>query len=79
MQENHFAKDGDIHALLGMYSDELIDSQIAYAKEMFAEGKATALTGVPIVLKDNIVVKANAQLQHQRFWKTIRLCMMQLL
>jgi aspartyl-tRNA(Asn)/glutamyl-tRNA(Gln) amidotransferase subunit A len=50
-------KDGEIHALLGMYSNELIESQIAYAKEMLKNGKATALTGIPIVLKDNIVVK----------------------
>ncbi len=50
-------KDGDIHALLGMYSDTLVASQIAQAKEMFADGTATILTGIPIVLKDNILVK----------------------
>ncbi|MEN9337980.1 MAG: hypothetical protein RIQ41_294 [Candidatus Parcubacteria bacterium] len=50
-------KDGDIHALLGLYSDALIASQVARAKEMFANGSATLMTGVPIVLKDNIVVK----------------------
>lgn len=50
-------KDGDIHALLGMYSDGLVASQIKRAKEMLADGTATLLTGVPIVLKDNIVVK----------------------
>lgn len=49
-------KDGEIHALLGLYSDSLIDSQIARAKEMFANGTATELTGIPVVLKDNIVV-----------------------
>jgi aspartyl-tRNA(Asn)/glutamyl-tRNA(Gln) amidotransferase subunit A len=49
--------DGDIHALLGLYTDGLIESQIAKAKEMFKEGIATRITGVPIVLKDNIVVK----------------------
>lgn len=50
-------KDGEIHALLGMYSNELIESQIAHAKEMLKNGKGTALTGIPIVLKDNIVIK----------------------
>lgn len=50
-------KDGDIHALLGIYSEELINSQISHAKEMFALGTATILTGIPIVLKDNILVK----------------------
>jgi aspartyl-tRNA(Asn)/glutamyl-tRNA(Gln) amidotransferase subunit A len=50
-------KDGDIHALLGLYSDELVNSQIDKAKAMFAEGSAGPLTGIPVVLKDNIVVK----------------------
>jgi aspartyl-tRNA(Asn)/glutamyl-tRNA(Gln) amidotransferase subunit A len=50
-------KDPAIHALLGLYSEGLISSQIAKAKEMFANGTATVLTGIPIVLKDNIVVK----------------------
>lgn len=50
-------KDGEIHALLGFYSEELIASQIAKAKEMLTQGSATLLTGVPIVLKDNIVVR----------------------
>ena len=50
-------KDGDIHALLGLYSDTLINDQIGKAKEMLASGTATMLTGIPIVLKDNIVVR----------------------
>lgn len=49
-------KDKEVHALLGMYSDVLVQSQIARAKEMFKEGSATMLTGIPIVLKDNILV-----------------------
>ena len=31
-------KEGDVHALLGMYSDALIAAQVAKAKEMFAAG-----------------------------------------
>ncbi len=50
-------KDPEIHALLGMYSDSLVASQITKAKEMFANGTATVLTGIPIVIKDNILVK----------------------
>ena len=50
-------KEVEIHALLGMYSEILIDSQIKKAKEMFASGTATTLTGIPIVIKDNILVK----------------------
>lgn len=50
-------KDGEVHALLGLYSEALIESQIKKAEEMFAAGVATSLTGIPIVIKDNIVVK----------------------
>ncbi len=47
----------DVHALLGLYSDTLLQSQIQKAKEMFQAGTATILTGIPIVLKDNILVR----------------------
>lgn len=50
-------KEKDVHALLGMYSDTLIASQVTKAKKMFADGTATMLTGIPIVLKDNILVQ----------------------
>jgi aspartyl-tRNA(Asn)/glutamyl-tRNA(Gln) amidotransferase subunit A len=50
-------KETSVHALLGMYSDELISSQIIKAKTMFADGSATTLTGIPIILKDNLLVK----------------------
>lgn len=53
-------KDKEIHAILGMYSDSFIDSQIKKAKEMFANGTETMLTGVPVVLKDNILVKGES-------------------
>ncbi len=49
--------EGEVHALLGMYSDTLINSQITKANEMFASNTSTILTGIPIVLKDNILVK----------------------
>lgn len=49
-------KEGDIHALLGLYSDTLVNAQIARAKSMFADGTATELTGIPVVIKDNVVV-----------------------
>ena len=50
-------KEKEVHALLGMYSDILITTQIEKAKEMFAQGSATVLTGIPVVIKDNILVK----------------------
>ncbi|MBP6888667.1 MAG: Asp-tRNA(Asn)/Glu-tRNA(Gln) amidotransferase subunit GatA [Candidatus Pacebacteria bacterium] len=56
-QQKIAEQDGNVHALLGQYSETLIASQIAYAKELISKGEATAVTGVPIVLKDNIVVK----------------------
>ena len=53
-------KEKDIHALLGLYSDSLVQSQIAKAKEMFKNNTATTLTGIPIILKDNILVEGEA-------------------
>ncbi len=50
-------KEKDVHALLGLYSDALIATQIAKAKELFAKGEASLLTGIPVVLKDNILVQ----------------------
>lgn len=50
-------KDPEIHALLGFYSEVSILEQIKYAEEMFKNGKATLMTGIPVILKDNILVK----------------------
>jgi aspartyl-tRNA(Asn)/glutamyl-tRNA(Gln) amidotransferase subunit A len=50
-------EDKEIHALLGMYSDAFIEDQLQKAEVMWKEGRATLLTGIPIVLKDNIVVR----------------------
>jgi aspartyl-tRNA(Asn)/glutamyl-tRNA(Gln) amidotransferase subunit A len=47
----------DINAVLGTYTQDFIVEQIKIAEKMFADGKATALTGIPIILKDNILVK----------------------
>lgn len=49
-------KDKEIHALLGLYSKDIVATQIAKAKEMFANNTATLLTGIPMVIKDNILV-----------------------
>ncbi len=46
-----------INALLGVYDDEFIDNQIRKAEEMFLNGKYTKMTGVPIVIKDNLCVQ----------------------
>ena len=51
------AEDERIGAMLGLFSNDLIESCIAKAEDMLARGVGTALTGVPIVLKDNILVK----------------------
>ena len=50
-------KDKDINAVLGIYSDKFLNEQIENAQKMLDEGRATKLTGVPIILKDNILVK----------------------
>jgi aspartyl-tRNA(Asn)/glutamyl-tRNA(Gln) amidotransferase subunit A len=47
-------KDSDIHALLEVYDDVLMQADAADAR--IKEGNATPLTGIPIVMKDNILV-----------------------
>ena len=42
-----------IHAYLEIYSDVL--DQAKRAEEMFANGTATELTGIPVALKDNMM------------------------
>ncbi len=47
----------DINAILGLFSEKFIDDQIEKAQKMIDEGRANLLTGVPIILKDNILVE----------------------
>jgi len=47
----------DINAILGLFSQNFIDSQIEKAQKMIDEGRANIFTGVPIILKDNILVE----------------------
>lgn len=47
----------DINAILGLFSQKFIDSQIEKAQKMIDEGRANIFTGVPIILKDNILVE----------------------
>ena len=53
--ENIQKKNPSIHAYLEVYEDVI--TQAEYAKNLFEEGKATLLTGIPIALKDNILLK----------------------
>ncbi len=50
-------KDKEINSILRIYSDSFLNKQIENAQKMLDEGKATKLTGVPIIIKDNILVK----------------------
>lgn len=47
----------DINAILGLFSQKFIDDQIEKAQKMIDEGRANIFTGVPIILKDNILVE----------------------
>ncbi len=47
-------KDNEIHAFLEVYDDAREMAQ--RADEMIAQGKATAFTGIPVALKDNMCV-----------------------
>jgi aspartyl-tRNA(Asn)/glutamyl-tRNA(Gln) amidotransferase subunit A len=47
----------DINAILGLFSHKFIDEQVEKAQKMIDEGRANLFTGVPIILKDNILVE----------------------
>ncbi|MES2470879.1 MAG: Asp-tRNA(Asn)/Glu-tRNA(Gln) amidotransferase subunit GatA [Patescibacteria group bacterium] len=51
------AKNSDINAFVEVYSDVLKQADAADA--IIAAGKATKLTGIPVAVKDNILVKDN--------------------
>ncbi|MES2930798.1 MAG: Asp-tRNA(Asn)/Glu-tRNA(Gln) amidotransferase subunit GatA [Patescibacteria group bacterium] len=48
-------KNGDINAYLEVYDDVM--TQAHKAEEMFAHGTATLMTGIPVALKDNMLVE----------------------
>jgi aspartyl-tRNA(Asn)/glutamyl-tRNA(Gln) amidotransferase subunit A len=50
-------KDKEIHAVLGYFSDALIEKQICLAENLIETGKATALTGKVVGVKDNIMIE----------------------
>lgn len=52
-------KDQQVGALLELYSDADIEAQVAVAEAMWQSGKNVDMTGVPVVLKDNICVKGH--------------------
>lgn len=47
--------DGEIRAYLGIYDDVM--EQADMAQKMIDDGKATELTGIPLAIKDNILIK----------------------
>lgn len=61
---------GEVFAYLEFYDD--IDAQIDHAQKMFDDRTATKLTGIPVAVKDNILVKgkvssgASKILEHHR-------------
>jgi aspartyl-tRNA(Asn)/glutamyl-tRNA(Gln) amidotransferase subunit A len=50
-------KNKEINAYLEIYND--IDAQVKKAEEMFKNGTATVLTGIPLSLKDNILFEGH--------------------
>lgn len=54
--ENIAAKDGAIHAYLEVWADAARE-EAKKADVMIAAGKAQALTGIPLAIKDNILIK----------------------
>ena len=54
--ENIAQKDGDIHAYLEVWADSARE-EAKKADEMIAAGKSLPLTGIPLAIKDNILIK----------------------
>jgi aspartyl-tRNA(Asn)/glutamyl-tRNA(Gln) amidotransferase subunit A len=50
-------KNPDINAYLEVYDDVLAQAKVA--EEMFAEGVATLMTGIPVALKDNMLFEGH--------------------
>ncbi len=50
-------KNKDINAYIEIYND--IDDQVKIAEQMFANGTATLMTGIPIALKDNMLFEGH--------------------
>src|SRR3990167_4821437 len=51
-------KDGEIHAFLEVFEDSARE-EAKHAEKLFKDGKATLLTGIPISVKDNILIKGH--------------------
>ena len=69
--KNIAAKDGDIHAYLEVWEKEA-RQEAKRADEVIARGEAQALTGIPLAVKDNILIEgriasaASKMLEHYR-------------
>lgn len=50
-------KDAELNAFLEVFDD--IDEQTERAQEMIDDGRATPLTGIPLAIKDNILIKGH--------------------
>jgi aspartyl-tRNA(Asn)/glutamyl-tRNA(Gln) amidotransferase subunit A len=50
-------KNPDINAYLEVYDDVLAQAKVA--EEMFAKGTATIMTGIPVALKDNMLIEGH--------------------
>ena len=47
-------KDNEVQSMLEIFDNQFIDAQIKKAEEMLVNGSSTLMTGVPIVIKDNL-------------------------
>lgn len=50
-------EDKNINSILGLFSEKFIENQIENAQKMIDENRVNIFTGIPIILKDNILVE----------------------
>ncbi len=50
-------KNRELNAFLEIYSDDFISEQVEKAQKMIDDGEGTDLTGIPIGIKDNILIE----------------------
>jgi len=50
-------EDKNINAILGFFDEKKLEEQINFAQDLINKGESNMLTGIPVILKDNILLE----------------------